>query len=46
MIPNTIDVIEEVEEEDLTGSILEPAEPLEDFKSPEEILSNLQFYLT
>ncbi|OMJ84082.1 hypothetical protein SteCoe_14898 [Stentor coeruleus] len=48
MIPNSIDVIEEVEEEDLTGSILEPSEQFEDFmlKTPEEILSNLQYYLT
>jgi hypothetical protein len=46
MIPNTIDVIEEVEEEDLTGSILEPSEPAEDLRSAEEIISNLQYYLT
>jgi hypothetical protein len=47
MIPNTIDVIEEVEEEDLTGSIIEPSEQFDDplNKSPEEILNNLQHYL-
>ena len=48
MIPNSIDVIEEVEEEDLTGSILEPYEAYEEAssKSIDTILSNLQYYLT
>jgi hypothetical protein len=47
MIPNSIDVIEEVEEEDLTGSIIEVSEHFDDYynKSAEEIISNLQYYL-
>lgn len=48
LIPNSIDVIEEVEEEDLTGSILEPYEAFEEAtnKPVESILANLQYYLT
>ena len=47
LIPNSIEVIEEVEEEDLTGSILEPSEQFEEtsIMTPEEILSNLHHYL-
>ena len=47
IIPNSIEVIEEVEEEDLTGSILEQSEQFDDLSdnTPEEILANLQHYL-
>ena len=47
IIPNNIDVIEEVEEEDLTGSIIEVSEQYDDTynKTTEDIIANLQHFL-